>query len=300
MLNKWSIFRPEVNIGPWDEEFSNIKEGSQARSWKRKWPVAYWKGNPDVGAPIREELLKCNHSRLWRAQILRQDWLTEVKEGFEKSKLSKQCDYRLKYILACGSLPLIISPEYDDFFSRGLFPKKNYWPIPATNLCNSIKYAVEWGNAHLDELTRIRVSDLIDDIKEDNDGNTISITIVGIISASALPLSVVEAGAIGRGSQDFMGSINMARVYDYMLHLITEYSKLLKFKPVQPSSAQEVCAESLLCYADQTQTKFLERSTSAPSSSPPCMFQPPDSHFFKSWLQEKNNIIKDMQNFVST
>ncbi|GFZ19632.1 O-glucosyltransferase rumi-like protein [Actinidia rufa] len=107
-----------------------------------------------------------------------------------------------------------------------------------------------------------------------------------------------QAEAIGRGSQDYMGSINMDRVYDYMLYLITEYSKLLDFKPIEPSSAVEVCAESLLCYADETQRQFLERSASSPSPTPPCTLQPPDNKFIKSWLEEKSKIIKDVQNFV--
>lgn len=58
----------------------------------------------------------------------------------------------LKYILSCGSLPLIISPRYEEFFSRGLIPKKNYWPVSPTNLCPSIKYAVDWGNEHPSEV----------------------------------------------------------------------------------------------------------------------------------------------------
>lgn len=58
----------------------------------------------------------------------------------------------LKYILSCGSLPLIITPQYEDFFSRGLIPKKNYWPISPFNLCPSIKFAVDWGNAHPSEV----------------------------------------------------------------------------------------------------------------------------------------------------
>ena len=58
----------------------------------------------------------------------------------------------LKYILSCGSLSLIISPEYEDFFSRGLIPKKNYWPVSPTDLCPSIKYAVDWGNEHPSEV----------------------------------------------------------------------------------------------------------------------------------------------------
>lgn len=54
----------------------------------------------------------------------------------------------LKYILSCGSMTLIISPEYEDFFSRGLLPKENYWPVSPTDLCRSIKHAVDWGNAN--------------------------------------------------------------------------------------------------------------------------------------------------------
>jgi Glycosyl transferase family 90 len=54
----------------------------------------------------------------------------------------------LKYILACGSETLIIDPQYEDFFSRGLIPKENFWPIRSTDLCQSIKEAVEWGNGN--------------------------------------------------------------------------------------------------------------------------------------------------------
>ncbi|KAH7542248.1 uncharacterized protein LOC107410848 [Ziziphus jujuba] len=264
----WSFWGwPETNLNPWDEEFKSIKYGSQETSWSKKAPRAYWKGNPDVGSPIRTELLNCNHSRKWGAQIMRQDWAEEAKGGYEKSKLSSQCDYRykiyaegyawsvsMKYILSCGSLSLIISPKYEDFFSRGLFPGKNYWPISDTDLCPSIKYAVDWGNAHPS-----------------------------------------EAEAIGRGGRDFMGSLSMDRVYDYMFHLINEYSKLLDFKPVRPSSSLEVCKESLLCLADAKQRELLERSTAYTSPSPPCFLQPPDSNFINNWIQKKKKTIKDME-----
>ncbi|XP_052187059.1 uncharacterized protein LOC127797893 isoform X2 [Diospyros lotus] len=264
------LFRPEVNIEAWSEEFENIKKGSKGRSWRNKWPVAYWKGNPDVSSPVRTELLKCNDTRMWRAQIMRQDWIAEEAGGFEQSKLSKQCDHRykiyaegyawsvsLKYILACGSLPLIISPEYEDFFSRGLFPKDNYWPISADNLCNSIKYAVEWGNTHLDKVA-----------------------------------------TMGQAAQDYMGSLSMDKIYDYMLHLITEYSKLLDFEPDPPSSSSEVCDESLLCFADKKQRPFLERSAASPSPAPPCSLPPHDKYFISSWLEQKSRVIEDVQNFL--
>ncbi|OUZ99094.1 Lipopolysaccharide-modifying protein [Macleaya cordata] len=265
----WSFWGwPEVNIENWDDEFRSIKQGSQATPWTKKWPRAYWKGNPDVDSPVREELMRCNHSRFWGAQIMRQNWLEEARGGFEQSKLSNQCKHRykiyaegfawsvsLKYILSCGSLTLIIAPQYEDFFSRGLAPRENYWPIyPTTDLCRSIKFAVDWGNRNPS-----------------------------------------EAGTIGRGGQDFMEELPMDRVYDYMFHLINEYSKLQDFKPFPPSSAQEVCMESLLCYADPKQREFLEKSTASPSSSYPCTLPPADRDIISSWIQKRQKIISDLQ-----
>lgn len=58
----------------------------------------------------------------------------------------------LKYTISCGSLALIITPQYEDFFSRGLTPKKNYWPVSTNELCRSIKFAVDWGNANPSEV----------------------------------------------------------------------------------------------------------------------------------------------------
>lgn len=54
----------------------------------------------------------------------------------------------LKYILSCGSQTWIISPKYEDFFSRGLIPNVTFWPIPSNELCSSIRASVDWGNAH--------------------------------------------------------------------------------------------------------------------------------------------------------
>ncbi|KAM7527668.1 hypothetical protein LguiB_031078 [Lonicera macranthoides] len=264
----WSFWGwSEINIKPWDLEFKSIEEGSGKQKWPKKSPFAYWKGNPDVVSPIRTELLQCNDTNQWGAQIMRQDWVQEAKAGFEKSKLSNQCNHRykiyaegyawsvsLKYILSCGSLPLIITPKYEDFFSRGLFPKENYWPIPPFDLCQSIKFAVDWGNSH-----------------------------------------PTEAEAMGNKAQNFMKSLSMDRVYDYMFHLISEYARLLDFKPVRPSSALEVCVDSLLCFADEKQREFLEMSTSFPSPSSPCQIQPPDSDVIEKWIEEKKKIIDKVQ-----
>lgn len=66
------MHRPETNIEPWDEQFQAIKRGGQETTWRKKELLAYWKGNPDVGSPVRKELLNCNDSKTYRAQILKQ------------------------------------------------------------------------------------------------------------------------------------------------------------------------------------------------------------------------------------
>ncbi|XP_068644345.1 uncharacterized protein [Aristolochia californica] len=266
----WSFWGwPEVNIGPWDEEYANIKRGSLSRNWEEKHPIAYWKGNPDVQSPVRENLLNCNDTNTWGARILRQNWVEEAKSGFEQSKLANQCDHRykiyaegyawsvsLKYILSCSSVALIIDPQYLDFFSRGLVPRENYWPVTPSNLCPSIKFAVDWSNQHPS-----------------------------------------EAESIGRGGQDYMKNVSMDRVYDYMYHLIVEYSKLQDFKPSPPSSAQELCPEQLLCFADKKQREFLKRSVASPSTSLPCVLPPPDHQLIERLAQDKQNKIRATENF---
>ena len=53
-----------------------------------------------------------------------------------------------KYILACDSMSLFIRPQYFDFFTRDLLPAVHYWPVNEHHLCQSIKFAVDWGNKH--------------------------------------------------------------------------------------------------------------------------------------------------------
>ena len=74
----------------------------------------------------------------------------------------------------------------------------------------------------------------------------------------------------------------MDYVYDYMFHLLSEYSKLQDFKPVVPSSAQLLCEKSVFCFADDPKIKdFLRRSKSTVSNMPPCIF----SHYDHQYIQ---------------
>ncbi|KAL5231749.1 hypothetical protein ABZP36_030525 [Zizania latifolia] len=248
----WSFWGwPETNIAPWRNEFRSIKHGAKARKWKERVATAYWKGNPDVASPLRVALLSCNDTSLWHAEIMRQNWEEEAKSGYQHSKLSSQCTHRykiyaegfawsvsLKYILSCGSMALIIDPQYEDFFSRGLQPEVNFWPVraAAAGMCESIRDAVEWGEAH-----------------------------------------PAEAEKVGRRGQRLMQELDMAAVYDYMLHLLDEYARLLRFRPVPaPAPAQQVCEASVLCLAGDKQRRFLEASAAQPAASEPCVM-PPDA-----------------------
>ncbi|XP_047042612.1 O-glucosyltransferase rumi-like [Lolium rigidum] len=244
----WSFWGwPETHIEPWSREFKSIRQGAKKVRWPDRVPTAYWKGNPDVASPLRLALLACNDTNLWRAEIMRQNWDEEARSGYQNSKLSSQCTHRykiyaegfawsvsLKYILSCGSTALLIDPLYQDFFSRGLEPRVNHLPVSTVGMCESIRDAVEWGNAHPDEAERV-----------------------------------------GRRGQRLMQDLAMDAVYDYMLHLLTEYAKLQDFRPAPPPTAQEACVGSVLCLADAHQRRFLEASAASPATAEPCSM-PPD------------------------
>ncbi|RLN28541.1 protein O-glucosyltransferase 1 [Panicum miliaceum] len=231
----WSFWGwPETNIEPWSREFKSIKVGAKATKWVDRVPRAYWKGNPDVASPLRLALLGCNDTNLWRAEIMRQNWTDEANAGYQHSKLSTQCTHSLKYILSCGSMALLIEPQYEDFFSRGLDPRVNHWPVSrGPGMCDSIRDAVDWGNA-----------------------------------------KPAEAERVGRRGQRLMQDLHMGAVYDYMLHLLTEYAALMDFRPAPPPTAQEACEGSVLCLADDKQRRFLEASAAEPATEEPCVLPP--------------------------
>ncbi|CAN4087762.1 unnamed protein product [Withania somnifera] len=267
----WSFWGwPEINIKPWETLSKELKKGNEKTKWTNREPYAYWKGNPYV-AETRKSLLKCNVSEKqdWGVRVYAQDWYREQREGFKQSDLASQCIHRYKiyveghswsvsekYILACDSVTLLVKPYYYDFYSRGLMPLRHYWPIKDNDKCRSIKHAVDWGNTHEQ-----------------------------------------EAQAIGKSANDFIEEqLKMDNVYDYMFHLLNEYSKLLKYKPTVPEKAVELCSEAMACPAEGRIKKFmLESMVEDPSDAIPCNMPPPfgpaDIH---SILDRKENFIKQV------
>lgn len=47
----------------------------------------------------------------------------------------------------------MVKPQYYDFFVRGLMPMQHYWPIRGDKKCQSIKFAVDWGNDKKEKVT---------------------------------------------------------------------------------------------------------------------------------------------------
>ncbi|XP_010089133.2 O-glucosyltransferase rumi [Morus notabilis] len=247
----WSFWGwAEINIKPWESLLKEIKQGNENIKWMEREPFAYWKGNPHV-ADGRRDLLKCNVSETqdWNARLFIQDWILEYQQGYKHSNVANQCTHRYKiyiegwawsvsekYILSCDSVTLLVKPRYYDFFTRSLQPLRHYWPIRDNDKCRSIKFAVDWGNNN----------------KE-------------------------KAQAIGKAASDLIQEeVKMDYVYDYMFHLLIEYSKLLKFEPTVPEGAVELCAETVACPAEGQEKKFMNESlVKSPAVTTPCTMPHP-------------------------
>ncbi|CAF2039068.1 unnamed protein product [Brassica napus] len=272
----WSFWGwQEINIKPWSKVLKEMEEGKKKKKFMERESYAYWKGNPFVASPSREDLLTCNLSSQhdWNARIFIQDWISEGQKGFENSNVADQCTYRYKiyiegygwsvsekYILACDSVTLMVKPYYYDFFSRTLQPLQHYWPINDKNKCRSIKFAVDWLNNHTQ-----------------------------------------KAQEIGRGASEFMQrDLSMENVYDYMFHLLNEYSKLLKFKPQVSQNSVEICTEAMVCpsgNANGTNKRFLMGSlVDEPHISGPCSLPPPfDPNGLEKFHRKKLNLIRQVE-----
>ncbi|KAK6794465.1 hypothetical protein RDI58_007918 [Solanum bulbocastanum] len=143
--------------------------------------------------------------------------------------------------------------------SRGLMPLIHYWPVNNNDKCRSIKHAVDWGNTHQK-----------------------------------------EAQEIGKAANNFLQEqLKMDYVYDYMFHLLSEYSKLLKYKPTLPKNAIELCSEVMACPAEGVIKKFMAESmVKGPSDAIPCNiphpFSPADVH---SLLVTKEKSIKQVESW---
>lgn len=85
----------------------------------------------------------------------------------------------------------------------------------------------------------------------------------------------------------------MDYVYDYMFHLLSDYAKLLKYKPTVPEKAVELCSELMACPAKGFEKEFMTGSLVGPALTEPCTMPPPyDPASLHSVIERKDDGMK--------
>ncbi|KAL2461578.1 hypothetical protein Adt_44998 [Abeliophyllum distichum] len=107
-----------------------------------------------------------------------------------------------------------------------------------------------------------------------------------------------KAQEIGKtGSKYVQEQLRLKYVYDYMFHLLNEYSKLMKYKPTVPKGAVEVCSETMVCSVKGSRKKFRKHSmVKDPADSSPCTM--PSSYYpteLEEFLERKKNLTKQVR-----
>ncbi|KAL2920661.1 Protein O-glucosyltransferase 1 [Bienertia sinuspersici] len=256
----WSFWGwAEINIKPWEFLSKDLKEGNKKVKFVDREPYAYWKGNPFV-AEHRIDLLKCNASEDWHARVYVQDWAKEAQQGFKKSDLANQCLHRYKIYIE-GSAWSVSEKYILACDSVALLINPLYYDFFSRSLMPRKHY---WPVKQSDKCRSIKFA----------------------------------AQAIGKAASDFiLKDLTMDYVYDYMLHLLTEYAKLLKFEPTIPENAVELCSETMACPAEGLEKKFMMDSlVKGPSDKAPCAMPPPyDRAAFQALLRRKTSAVKQVE-----
>ncbi|CAI9769550.1 unnamed protein product [Fraxinus pennsylvanica] len=115
------------------------------------------------------------------------------------------------------------------------------------------------------------------------------------IYAEGVAWSAQEIGKTG--SKYVQEQLRMKYVYDYMFHLLNEYSKLQKYKPTVPKGAVEVCTETMVCSVEGLMKKFrIDSMVKDPADSSPCTM--PSSYYpaeLEDFLEMKENLTKQVR-----
>ncbi|PWA65127.1 lipopolysaccharide-modifying protein [Artemisia annua] len=89
----------------------------------------------------------------------------------------------------------------------------------------------------------------------------------------------------------------MDNAYDYMFHLLTAYSKIMKYKTTVPENATELCSETMACTSEGFVKQLMDQSTiNVPANVSPYIMQPPyDPQTLNPILGQKANSIKQVE-----
>lgn len=243
----WSFWGgPEGSVQPWEIARQVILNSTRKLPLRKREKSGLWKGHLGAGSKHRPALFVCQDMPRSAIEAEAQDEDVGKDQEHSTRHLAEHCTHRfkvyaegatwsvgLKYALACGSVVLLLPQEHHDFYSRGLEPLRHFWPVDPKDLCNSLRFAVEYGNDH--------------------------------------PAQSKHIGK--HGKDFCFEDLSMANVYSYMLHMLTAYAKLLTFTPEVPARAREICPEVVLCLAEPWQRPILTASlahANASAAAPPC------------------------------
>ncbi|KAL0428892.1 UNVERIFIED_CONTAM: hypothetical protein Sradi_0515200 [Sesamum radiatum] len=263
----WSFWGwPEVNIKPWEELNEELKEANQIIKWKDREPYAFWKGNSKLG-PARKDLVTCNVSngQDWKARLFDMDWSGEKKQGFNTSNLASQCTYRYK-IYVEGNTWSVSQKYILACDSMTLVVKPHYYDFFSRNLMPTIHF---WP------------------IKDQN-------------KCSAIKFAAQEIGKAG--SQFVQEQLKMQNIYDYCFHVLNEYAKLLKYKPIVPEGSEETCSETLVCSVKGQKRRFRKHSmVKNPSDTLPCTLPSAyDPAELRAFIERKENLTRQVTMWESS
>lgn len=89
----------------------------------------------------------------------------------------------------------------------------------------------------------------------------------------------------------------MKYVYDYMLHLLIEYAKLLKFKPQITEGAKQICSQTMACSQDGLWKQFMVESTvNSSSETVPCTLPSPfEPLALQAFFENKEMVKKQVE-----
>lgn len=119
-----------------------------------------------------------------------------------------------------------------------------------------------------------------------------------IVVSDNLTLSCLQAQKIGKAASNFiLKELQMNYVYDYMFHLLSEYARLLKYKPTLPQDAIEVVEEKMANAGGDLERSYKnESSVKGPAAKGPCTMPFPfDPKSLKAFLKMKNKVTTKVE-----
>ena len=97
-------------------------------------------------------------------------------------------------------------------------------------------------------------------------------------------------------------NLKMKYVYDYMLHLLQSYGKLMKMNVEVPQGAKEVCPETMACPINggRMRQSMDDSLVMSPSVKATCEMPPPfEEDELKKFLEKKESVEKEVEKWTN-